>query len=78
MLHVSRECWEHALPIFQKAYGRKHPLVATVLSNLGKIWLDLGDSTQSKGLLEEALAIQEEIYGPDHCEVSYCSNAGEQ
>ncbi len=76
MLHLYRECWEHALTIFQQANGRKHASVAMVLNNLGNALLNLGDPAKSNELFQAALAIWDEIHEPDHPMVS--SNAGEQ
>ncbi len=70
MLHLYRERLERALAIFQHANGRKHASVAEALNNLGSALLNLGDPAKSKEHFQKALAIQEEIYGPDHPEVS--------
>ena len=74
LLH--RECYERALKIFEKLYGHKHQSVAMVLMNLGVLWEIKGDKPKAISLYQEALAIQEEIYGPNHLEVSHYSVVG--
>ena len=71
LLH--RECYERALEICEKLRGPKHPLVAIVLVNLGIIWKEEGDKAKAISHYQEALAIQEEILGPNHLKVSYHS-----
>ena len=71
LLH--RECFERALKIHEKLYGHKHPSVATVLGNLGNLWEKEGDKAKAISLYQEALAIQEEIHGPNHLKVSHQS-----
>ena len=68
LLH--RECYEHALEIREKLYGHKHPSVASVLVNLGNLW-KMKDKAISH--YQEALAIEEEILGPNHLEVCHHS-----
>ena len=74
LLNLYREYYERALQIYQQAHGHKHN-VAAVLNNLGNTWSDLGNFAKSKELYEETLAIEEEIYGPDHPEVSHSVKA---
>ena len=68
-----REYYERALEIFEKFYGHKHPSVASVLGNLGNVCEKEGDKTKAISHYEEALAIQEEIHGPNHLKVSHHS-----
>ena len=68
LLH--RECYEHALEIHEKLHGHKHPLIAAVLANLGVTWKYAGNKAKAVSLHQKALAIQEELYGPNHLEVS--------
>ena len=69
LLH--RECYEHALKIHEKLHGHKHPLIAAVLANLGVTWKYAGNKAKAVSLYQKALAIQEELYGPNHLEVSH-------
>ena len=65
-----REYLEHALQIYYKVHGNKHPSVAEVLRNIGRTWKYDGDNAKAIRYNEKALAIQQEIYGPKHHEVS--------
>ena len=69
LLH--RECYEHALEIHEKLHGHKHPLIAAVLANLGVTWKYAGNNTKAVSLYQEALAIQKDLHGPNHLEVSH-------
>ena len=71
LLH--RECFERVLEIREKFYGHKHTSVASVLGNLGTLWMMKGDKAKAISHYMEALAIQEEILGHDHLVVSYHS-----
>lgn len=66
-----RESCERALEIYVKIYGHKHPSVAAVLASLGNNWKHTGDKDKAITNYQKALTIQEEIYGPNHLEVSY-------
>ena len=68
-----RECYEQSLEIHEKFYGHKHPSVASVLGNLGNLWEKEGDKAKAISHYQEALAIQEEIHGPNHLKVSHHS-----
>ena len=71
MYLLHRECYEHALEIHEKLHGHKHPLIAAVLANLGVTWKYAGNKAKAVSLHQKALAIQEELYGPNHLEVSH-------
>jgi tetratricopeptide (TPR) repeat protein len=72
-----RDSLERALPIKEKHYGPDHPGVATMLSNLGVAYRNLGDFKKQLELQEQALVINERNYGPDHPEVAnMLSNLG--
>ena len=71
MYLVHRECYEHALNIFVKLFGPKHIRVAQVLVNLGNILENVGMEPEAINLYQEALAIEEEIFGPNSLDVSY-------
>ena len=65
-----RKYYEHALKIGEKLHGHKHPSVAVVLHNLGGLWEKAGEITKAISHYQEALAIEEEIYGDTHHTVS--------
>ena len=67
---LQRECYEHALEIHEKLHGHKHPLIAAVLANLGVTWKYAGNKAKAVSLYQKALAIREELYGPNHLEVT--------
>ena len=71
MYLVHRESYEHALNIFVKLFGPKHIWVAQVLVNLGNIFKIVGMEPEAIILYQEALAIEEEIFGPNSLDVSY-------
>ena len=71
LLH--RKCFEHALEIFEKFYGHKHPSVAFVLGNLGVLCEKEGDKAKAISHYQESLAIKEKMLGPNHRKVSYHS-----
>ena len=73
MYLLHREFYEHALEIYEKLHGHKHPLVAGVLMNLGTLWQMKGDKPKAISLYQEALAIQEETLGRNHLSVSHHS-----
>ena len=54
-----------------KLYGPKHTRVAQVLANLGNLLLDAGIKPEAIILYQEALAIEEEIFGPNSLDVSH-------
>lgn len=68
-----RECLENALDIREELDGPKHPSVAVVLGSLGDMWDDAGNKSEAINFYQKALAIEKEVYGPNHLEVSYHS-----
>ena len=72
VIFLHREYYERSLKIREKFYGRKHASVATVLGNLAILWEKEGDKAKAISHYQEILAIQEEILGPNHLEVSLC------
>ena len=62
---------EYALRLYELALPRidetRH---AAVIHNIGLAQRDLGRFTQALGSLQRALAIEENVYGPDHHEVA--------
>ena len=54
-----RDLLEKALRIQEREYGAEHRQVATILTNLGIAYGDLGDAQKKRDLLEKALRIKE-------------------
>ena len=73
---LPRECYELTLEIREKLHGHKHPSVGTVLTNLGNLWRIKGDKAKAISHFQEALAIQEQILGPNDLQVSNYSVIG--
>ena len=71
MYLVHREYYEHTLNINVKLYGPKHTRVAQVLANLGNLLRDAGIKPEAIILYQKALAIEEEIFGPNSLDVSH-------
>ena len=63
---LARPCFERALVIEERYYGKDHPEVVRTLVNLGNVYGSLGNLSQKKVLLERALVIQEGCYGKNH------------
>jgi CHAT domain-containing protein/Tfp pilus assembly protein PilF len=59
---------EHALEIYQKAYGPDHPSDARALSDIGFALHGAGDYTGAEPYLERALEIDRKALGPEHLE----------
>ena len=57
---------EKALCIQERVYGPEHRVVATILTNLGNAYGDLGDPQMKRDLLAEALHIQGREYETEH------------
>ena len=67
---IAKFCYERALIIQGRAYGRDHIKVAETLVSLGDAYRGLGGAKKSKELLERALVILELEYGIDHVAVA--------
>jgi len=66
--------FEKARAIDEKAYGKKHPDVATRLNNLGSAHQALGDHRKAISYYEQALSIDEAVFGKEHPNVARESN----
>lgn len=64
--HKARECFERALEIGEKVYGKDHPNVAIAVNNLGLVLRDLGEPKKAKECIERALEIYMSVYDKDH------------
>jgi tetratricopeptide (TPR) repeat protein len=61
---------QRALRIREKALGPEHPLVASSLSNLGRLYYSQGQYANAKPLYKRALTILEKALGPEHPDVA--------
>jgi tetratricopeptide (TPR) repeat protein len=50
----------------EKAGGPDHPNVATVLNNLGLLYLEEGNYAEAESAFRRSLAILEKTLGPEH------------
>jgi len=66
----SRNCFERARKIDEKAFGLDHPSVATDVNNLGVVLQNLGQMEKAKSCIERALKIEEKAFGLDHSSVA--------
>ncbi|MDT5229896.1 MAG: hypothetical protein QOI39_396, partial [Mycobacterium sp.] len=65
---------ERLLELTEAAHGPDHPEVATVLTDLGIAWCELGQPAKACEPLERALRIHEREFGPNHPEVARMSS----
>ena len=70
----AKSLYERSLSIREKAFGRAHPLTATSLHNLARLFRDQGHFAEARELYERALAIREKVCGPDHSETAATLN----
>src|SRR5262245_13739445 len=59
-------CFERAVPLGEKGFGRESPEVAASLSNLGTLHRVQGQYARARPVYQRALAIYEKARGPDH------------
>jgi tetratricopeptide (TPR) repeat protein len=62
----ARVLFDRALVICERAFGTKHPSVASILNNLARLLHDQKDLAGARQLAERSVAIMEETYGSDH------------
>ena len=58
--------YQEALAILEKVLGKKHPLYAVSLHNLGNLYYILGNYEKAETLYQETLAIREKASGKEH------------
>jgi serine/threonine-protein kinase len=58
------------LAAYETAYGKRHPLVADILVNLGATEQERGNYASAERYNREALAITRDYYGPTHFETA--------
>ena len=67
--------YHRALAIREKAFGRDHPDVATVLNNLAALYSKQGRYADAEPLYQRSLAIREKALGRDHPDVAMALNS---
>jgi tetratricopeptide (TPR) repeat protein len=70
----AKACYERALAIAEQIYGPQHPVVATMVNNLGGVLRDLGDLAGAKDCLERALAILKKNLPENHPKIKFIMN----
>lgn len=70
----ARADYERALPLYEKALGHEHRLVAVCLNDLATTLARLGDYARARALFQEALRIYDKTVGPDHILTAGCLN----
>jgi len=65
---------EKAREIDEKALGKNHPTVATIINNLATLYQKLGDYTKAESLFNSCLEIREKALGKDHSDVATSLN----
>ena len=66
--------YQRSLAIFEKAFGRDHPAVATSLNNLALLYTSQGRYAEAELLYQNSLAISEKALGRDHPDVAHPLN----
>jgi len=59
----AQECYEEALEIRTRTFGREHALTAATLNYLAQVHKHTGDLGRALALLDEALAIRSRVHG---------------
>ena len=57
---------ESNLKMKRRSLGMKHPEYAATLSNIGTIYMNMGQYEEALKIYEECLSLQELILGEDH------------
>jgi len=63
---LAKPCYEKALVIRERIFGRNHQDVAGVLNNLANLYRAQGQYEQALSLHQEALKIREQVLGKQH------------
>jgi len=66
----ARDHFERSAIAHEQQRGRLDGLAIITRSNLGMVYLELGEPIKAKTIIEGVLADRIEVYGPDHPEVS--------
>jgi tetratricopeptide (TPR) repeat protein len=70
----AQTAFKHALALDERCYGRRHPIVAIRLNNLGNVLQAVGILGEAKAAFERAQDINEQAYGLDHLSVATTIN----
>ena len=65
---------EKLVALTKRAKGDKHPDTALSLSNLGALYLKVGDYAKAEPLFKEALEIRHKVLGPEHSDTAESLN----
>ena len=70
--------YERALAMYEQVYKEapNHPAIATILSNLGNAWNDLGEANKALSYHERVLPILQKVYEktPNHPHIAHALN----
>ena len=66
--------YQESLRIFDKALGKEHPDVATIINNLGNVYNFKGEQDKALQYLQESLRIREKALGKEHPYVAMSLN----
>jgi tetratricopeptide (TPR) repeat protein len=56
---------ERAMALAAVFYGEKHPQVASIANNLGRVQIELGNLDEAKRHFEQSLSIDQQVYGQE-------------
>jgi tetratricopeptide (TPR) repeat protein len=59
-------CFNEALEIREKIFGKVHPLTAEIIHNIGSITTELGNFSMAEEYLTDALEVRSRMLGEDH------------
>jgi tetratricopeptide (TPR) repeat protein/endonuclease/exonuclease/phosphatase family metal-dependent hydrolase len=74
LLNSAEESYRPALEIWQKTLGFEHPIVATILDNMGCTYGDLGRDQEALEYYLKALKLRKKVYGEKHLDVTNSLN----
>ena len=65
---------ERAMAIREAALGAEHPQVASTMTSLGGLLVEIGDTAAARPLYERAVTVLETSVGPEHADVAAALN----
>jgi len=69
-MELARPLYERAIDIAEKSTRPTARLIATILDNYGRLKIQTGDYDQAERILQRALSIREQAFGPNHLDVA--------
>jgi len=60
--------YQQAIKVVRGVYGHQHPMVVTLMNNIGIALAEQGKHALARPMKEQALRLARKIYGPDHHE----------